>query len=564
MKNDITPDIQHLSLNDQFNVLLHRKIMHKTGSVKRRLKKYYKDKYDKTGIIPAPLLLVQQGIMDGRKCSGRPRTMTPDVQQRFVEMVKASCDHGNNDFLFISRRMRSISNYHKFLEEEFSKKISLQALRYFARQGNIKQYLEKSDYDEPYEKQYYFDQREVFGLIQMDGCNFHYFKIRNDIGEWQKPQVIEFFDTGSRYIFVLDAFFSESSLNSVDLFTQFLLSTSFPHKTIRIRPDNAGGFLNLKRPIHEINLKYSMPDGFFMKPDFARVRAPKHKAHLESSHRSLHYFEARIIKAFEKKIVRTEPGIIYKNGKIETISVTLLDIDLNDLRTHGIIETYQKQHNNSKHNFSKKSMTKSWIPREKFNNFMTEHQTFDFSINKVKQFMRYGFDKIKATVSTQRKIRFEKQDFYVAKGAERFSRYKSTKVIISKVEDKLLIFEDKSDGVIIGEAVCQKKYDVSASPKKSVIRKNEVELISEFLEKQGMLVDPKALINANLKGLTLNITKQIYQRHQERYENYSKRVNHSNAAIGKALFNAFLVDYDQYQRNIHVAPYATYKEKYSC
>jgi len=564
MDNDISGDIQHLPLNDQFNVLLHRKIMHKTGSVKRRLKKYYKDKYDKTGIIPAPLLLVQQGIMDGRKCSGRPRTMTPDVQQRFVEMVKASCDHGNNDFLFISRRMRSISNYHKFLEEEFSKKISLQALRYFARQGNIKQYLEKSDYDEPYEKQYYFDQREVFGLIQMDGCNFHYFKIRNDKGEWQKPQVIEFFDTGSRYIFVLDAFFSESSLNSVDIFTQFLLSTPFPHKTICIRPDNAGGFLNLKRPIHEINLKYSLPDGFFMKPDFAGVRAPKHKAHLESSHRTLHYFEARIIKAFEKKIVRTEPGIIYKNGKIETISVTLLDIDLNDLRTHGIIEAYQKQHNNSKHNFSKKSMTKSWIPREKFNNFMTEHQTFDFSINKVKQFMRYGFDKIKATVSTQRKIRFEKQDFYVAKGAERFSRYKSTKVIISRVEDKLLIFEDKSDGVIIGEAVCQKKYDVSASPKKSVIRKNEVELISEFLEKQGMLVDPKALINANLKGLTLNITKQIYQRHQERYENYSKKVNHSNAAIGKALFNAFLVDYDQYQRNIHVAPYATYKGKYSC
>lgn len=361
-------------------------------------------------------------------------------------------------------------------------------------------------------------------------------------------------------MFVLDVFFSESSLNSVDLFTQFLLSTSFPHKTICIRPDNAGGFLNLKRPIQEINLKHALPEGFYMKSDFARARAPKHKAHLESSHRSLHYFEARIIKAFEKRIVRTEPGKIYKNGKFETITVTLLDIDINDLRTNGVIEVYQKKHNTSKHNFSEKSLTSSWIPREKFDNFMAEHQTFNFSTEKVKQFMKYGFDKIKATVNTQRKIRFDKQDFYVAEGAERFSRHKSTKVIISRVNEKLLIFEDKPDGVIIGEAVCQKKYDISALSENEVIPKNEVELISEFLEQQGMLIDPTALINANQKGLTIDITKKIYQRHQERYESYSKKINHSGAAIGKALFNAFLVDYDRHQRNTNVAPYATYKE----
>ena len=560
MDNDIAADIQNLPLDDQFKVLLFRKIMDKTGSVKRRLRKYYKDKYQKTGLIPRPLQLVQQGIMEGRKCSGRPRTLTPDIQKRFVEMVKASCDHENDAFLFISRKLRSISNYHNFLEEEFTKKISLGALRHFSRQENLTQYLKKPDYDEPPQEQYYFEKRAVFDLIQMDGCNFRYFKIRNDEGKWQKPQVIEFFDTGSRYMFVLDVFFSESSLNSVDLFTQFLLSTSFPHKTICIRPDNAGGFLNLKRPIQEINLKHALPEGFYMKPDFARVRAPKHKAHLESSHRSLHYFEARIIKAFEKRIVRTEPGKIYKNGKIETITVTLLDIDINDLRTNGVIEVYQKKHNTSKHNFSEKGLTSSWIPLEKFDNFMAEHQTFNFSTDKVKQFMKYGFDKVKATVNTQRKIRFEKQDFYVAEGAERFSRHKSTNVIVSRVNEKLLIFEDKPDGVVIGEAVCQKKYDISALSENEVIPKNEIELISDFLEQQGMLVDPTALINANQKGLTIDMTKTIYQRHQERYENYAKRINHTGAAIGKALFNAFLVDYDRHQRNTNVAPYATYKE----
>jgi len=74
----------------------------------------------------------------------------------------------------------------------------------------------------------------------------------------------------------------------------------FPKKTIRLRPDCAKGFVNLKRPIHELNIKYSMPDGFYMDPDFAGVRSPKHKVHLESSHRSLHNFEIRIIKKFEK------------------------------------------------------------------------------------------------------------------------------------------------------------------------------------------------------------------------------------------------------------------------
>ena len=130
-------------------------------------------------------------------------------------------------------------------------------------------------------------------------------KIRNDNGYWQKPNVIEFYDTGSRHMFILDAYFSESSYNSLDLFTQFLLSTPFPQKKIRIRPDNAKGFLNLKRTINALNLKHSTPNGFYMEPDFAKIHSPKDKAHLESSHRSPHNFEIRIIKAFENRIVKT-------------------------------------------------------------------------------------------------------------------------------------------------------------------------------------------------------------------------------------------------------------------
>ncbi|MBW2164524.1 MAG: hypothetical protein JRG74_00015 [Deltaproteobacteria bacterium] len=69
--------------------------MNKTGSAKRRAKKYYTDKYRKTGLIPGPLLLAGRGILEGRKCSGRPRSLVIRLRKRFVEMVKASVDPRN-------------------------------------------------------------------------------------------------------------------------------------------------------------------------------------------------------------------------------------------------------------------------------------------------------------------------------------------------------------------------------------------------------------------------------------------------------------------------------------
>jgi hypothetical protein len=68
-------DISQLSLDDQFMILLHKKIMDKTGSAKRRAKKYYMDQYKKTGIIPKPLLLAVtffvQGCAKSLYCNGQ-------------------------------------------------------------------------------------------------------------------------------------------------------------------------------------------------------------------------------------------------------------------------------------------------------------------------------------------------------------------------------------------------------------------------------------------------------------------------------------------------------------
>ncbi len=560
MDKNMVSDIEHLPLDNQFEVLLHKKIMDKSGSSRRRQKKYYKDQYKKNGIIPKPLLLVKKGIMEGRRCSGRHRTVNPDVQKRFIEMVKASCDHDDQKFIFVTRKARSISNFHKFLEDEFVTKISLAGLRRFANQENLKHYLEKPDYGEASQEQYCFTTRPVFDLIQMDGCAFRYFKIRDDTGRWRKPQVIEFFDTGSRYMFVLDTYFSESSLNSVDLFNQFLLSSSFPCKSIGIRPDNAEGFLNLKRPIADINLKHSLPEGFYLKPDFASVGAPKQKAHLESSHRSLHFFEIQIIKAFENKIVKTEPGLFYKNGKVEKITVTLLDIDLQQLKSNGIIETYRRQHNSSKHQFSENGLSDAWVPQKKFDDFLSSTASFYFTPEDVEGFMKYGYKKVNATVTNRKKIRFQNQEYYVAEGIEKFSCIKSTKVKISKVNDKLLIFETKKDGLLIGEAMRQKNYEAPVTPSEPFIEKNEVEQITQFLEQQGMRVDQILMISAHEKGLTLEMVRQIYAQNQNRYTDFLEKINQTDATRAQALFNAFILDYERHQRNTHVAPYASYKE----
>lgn len=92
------PDISSLPLDDQFFILLHKKIMNKKGSAKRQAKKYYIDLYKKTGVIPEPLILAGKGIMEGRRCSGRKRSLADKIKKAFIEMVKASADPDDDTF----------------------------------------------------------------------------------------------------------------------------------------------------------------------------------------------------------------------------------------------------------------------------------------------------------------------------------------------------------------------------------------------------------------------------------------------------------------------------------
>ena len=537
-------DISSLALDDQFMILLHKKLMDKKGSAKRRAKKYYTDQYKKTGVIPKPLQLAGQGIMEGRKCSGRPPALSSDVKRRFIDMVKASCDAQDPSFIYITKRARMITTYHRFLEEEFQKDISIHALRRLVRKQSLDLYLKQPDFDaDPVDKGY-FNPEEVFDLVQVDGCKFQYFKIKDENGNWRKPQVIEFYDTGSRYMFVLECYFSETSLNAVDLFSRFLLDAPFPKKTIRLRPDRAKAFLNLKRPIHELNIKYSMPGGFYMDPDFCRVRSPKHKVHLESSHRSLHNFEIRIIKRFEDKIAKTEAGVIFKGNRKQKIIVTCLDIRIEQLRHSRMIELYRREHNESSHRFSEGGKTQAWIPSQRLQGYLSDHQTMVFDPAHMDSFMKYGFDKKKATVSKDKTILCNKQKYVVVVGAEKFSSYKSTAVKISHYNNKLYIFEDKKDGICLGEAVCQQPSQKPRSVTEKAqqrLKKNEVEQICGYLVDKQMSVDMKSLISCYQSGLTFSIAKAIFEANMDRYQQLVAKLQDPSRA-GFVRFNAFIID----------------------
>jgi hypothetical protein len=549
--------MDNLTLDDRFHLLLHKKLMNKQGAALRRAKKYYKDQYRKTGIIPGPLLLAEKGIMEGRRCSGRPRSLDDEARKHFIAMVKASCDPSNPAFIFITRKARTIKNYHHWLQVELNRPVSISALRRSVKRDNLKPYLTRPDFDDDVPTSHCFDPVPVFDLIQMDGCKFHYLKIRDDNGYWQQPQVIELFDTGSRYMFVLDVYFSESSLNAVELFTQFLLSTPFPQKTFRIRPDNAKGFLNLKRAFNAVNLAHSVPKGFYMDADFARIHAPKDKAHLESSHRSLHHFEIRIIKAFEDRIVKTVPGYVFTRGKREQITVTLLDISRHELRTSSLIQGYCHEHNATKHYFSENGKISTWVPEQKLAHFFqTEKNTLTFAPQQVRQYIKYGLRKTPATVSTKKTIRCDNRIYHVTVGADAFSNHKSTPVKISRYHDKLFIFEPTDNGILLGEAMPMIPPEHPVKSPVIDIEKGELEQIISFLEHHDMTVDRPVLIETYNKGLSLEKAKNIFNHNHNRYMAYQKKMKQPDHVIGMAVFNAFILDCQAHHRKMPVAPYA--------
>ena len=115
---------------------------------------------------------------------------------------------------------------------------------------------------------------------------------------------------------------------------------------------------------------------------------------------------------------------------------------------------------------------------------------------------------------------------------------------------KLLIFEFKEDGILLGEAICQEPFEKPDRKPLTRVKENEVERIIDFLCENTMVVDRITLIECHRKGLTLTMAKTIYERNRERYDNYRVKITQSEQITGMALFNAFILDCSKHQRNI--------------
>ena len=75
-----------------------------------------------------------------------------------------------------------------------------------------------------------------------------------------------------------------------------------------------------------------------------------------------------------------------------------------------------------------------------------------------------------------------------------------------------------------------------------------------------MVIDRPTLIETYHKGLSLELTKQIFNHNKKRYLSYAKKMRQPENRKGLALFNAFVLDCQKHQRRVYVAPYASHGE----
>jgi len=540
------------TIDDKFEGLLHKKIMHKTGANRAALERYYRRLFEESGEIPGGLL-----HRDGRKAAGRPGGLDDEVEARFCQLVQAAAESPRDDPRFITRNLRKVTVFHRMLCAEFgAERVSMPALYRAKKKYNLTRFFEMPDYPEDENgggEIYYFNPEAVWDLVQMDGCEFDYIELKDELGRWRKPVIIELYDTGSRFMIAMDIYFSESAENSVDVFSQFLKALPIPKKTIRLRPDKAMGFQNLKRVVHELNLKCSTPEGFFMDSDFPRAYNPKAKVHLETSHRRLHLFEAWILARFPDRIVERRMGKRFAtNGRIEKNTISRMDMTIEEFRETGILEEYRTEHNHRPGKFSVAGERREWRPAERMAEYLDSVDTFTLTDEDVESFIRYGYEKKKATVQKSGRITFQKQEWKVVDGD--FSRTSSTPVKVSEVNGKLVLFEPKPDGVAIGEAMPVGKYD---KPKfvekrqKARIKENEYELVRSFLETAGMVVNEERLLGMYNEGLNLSEAMRMVKENEHRYNN--PRFGEKGGFIA---FNLFISDWLSRKAGATVKPYA--------
>ncbi len=386
-----------MPLAEWFEIVLLRKLNHIDNVNSRKsLASLYRKHFKKTGEIHPAVLIFGKAA----KLSGRKSTLEQPIIVRFIEMVKNSADK-KHDY-FHTHATRKVTVFHYELEREFDCKIEIAKLYSVAKKHKLKRFFEQRDDEQELKTPSFFSTEPVGALAQMDGVEADYFAIR-DGEKFRKPVFIEFLDLGSRKMLAMHAYWSESNESAVDIFNRLLIGNRFAHMKIKIRPDQAGAFRNLKRCIHEVDKHHSKPNGFRIVEDFARAGTPKDKAHLESSHRAFHRFEQHIINHFKDKVVEKKDAQTKVGNQMRAKTVTHLDITLEELNESGLITEYMRLHNTKSHRFSENGVQKRWVPDDRWNAHLAAHECFSFTEEDCERNRIYGYTKQKATIRIQSK-----------------------------------------------------------------------------------------------------------------------------------------------------------------
>jgi hypothetical protein len=500
-----------MPLAEWFEIVLMRKLNHIDNMNSRKsLASLYRKHFKKTGEIHPAVLIFGKAA----KLSGRKSTLEQSIIDRFLEMVHGSVDK-DNPKTFKTHSIRKVTQFHFELEREFKCEIAIQKLHSLKKKHKLQGIFEKRDDEQEIKEASFFPVEPVGRTIQMDGVTSDYFKI-NVNGKWMLVTFIEFFDLGSRKLLAMHAYLSESSENSVDIWNRFLGENKFACKEMLIRPDNAGGFLNLQRCIKEMNNRYARPKGFSFIDDYARAGTPKDKAHLESSHRRFHTFESRFISHFKDRIVEQKDGTKKVGNQMRTVTMTHLDISLQELNDSGLIQEYMDFHNSKPHRFTEDGKQKRWIPNDRWSKYLAENETFefnesDFEINRI-----YGYPKVPATISKVGLITYKGTKFEVTESVL-FSRQNSTKVKISNIGGgKLAIFVDAKDGVYLGEALALKApkaskavVDLLEEKRERAIQGGTFKAIKDRLEECGVMINEGVINEFIDKGLTFEVNESV-------------------------------------------------------
>ena len=242
-------------------------------------------------------------------------------------------------------------------------------------------YISHSEDDNCHSDLLYTNPDKVFDLLFIDNYTFQFFKIKDENGNFFRPHLVEIFDRGSKFIFMMECYSSANQQTAIDLLNIFISKAQLPKQKIRLCPNRVKDYFHLKQPVSELNNEYATPGGFHLDLIGPNDNVPGNKVNLKSDFQILHALEKNIIKQFEDRIFKKEKITSSISNESPT-TVTYLNICLDEIKQSRLIETYRNIHNSTEMSphLCNGMTLQPWIPNEKMQKYMSIKEKMIFNL----------------------------------------------------------------------------------------------------------------------------------------------------------------------------------------